>query len=97
MHIELPELESKYVNKLHKYGENILYWISLIVMILAIVEFHYLRLFIFISFAIMFAFQSILKWTFRKENKIYLLSAVTSGLFIIGSIVYSLTNYNTIL
>ncbi|GAA0416049.1 DUF4181 domain-containing protein [Agaribacter marinus] len=95
--IEIPELERKYVNKLHKYVEKILYCSSFIVMIIAINEFSHLRIFIFISMAVMFAFRTIMKWTFTKESKTYLLSAVTCGLFIVGSIVYGLTHYNEIL
>ncbi|WP_212927967.1 DUF4181 domain-containing protein [Oceanobacillus sp. J11TS1] len=45
---------------------------------------------IFIGMAVMFAFRTIMKWTFARENKTYLLSAVTCGLFIIGSVVYGL-------
>src|SRR5690625_6915948 len=47
--IEVPELKSRYVNKVHKNGEKILYWVSMIVMILAITEFHHLSILIFIS------------------------------------------------
>ncbi|PAV31496.1 hypothetical protein CIL05_02240 [Virgibacillus profundi] len=88
--MQIPELEGKYVNKLHKYGERILYWISFIVMIIAINEFPHLRILIFLGMAIMFAFRTIMKWNFTRENKTYLLSAVTCGLFIMGSVVYGL-------
>ncbi|WP_339229305.1 DUF4181 domain-containing protein [Oceanobacillus sp. FSL K6-2867] len=93
LHIEKAELESKYVNKLHKYGERVLYWSSFIVMIISIQEFHHLRLFIFIGMAILFAFRTIMKWNFMKESKTYFLSAVTCGLFIAGLIVYGVTHY----
>jgi len=91
--IEVPELKNRYVNKLHKYGEKILYWVSMIVMILAITEFHHLRILIFISPGIMFTFRTIMEWIFAKDNKTYLLSAVTSGLFIIGSVVYGILQF----
>ncbi|WP_228552403.1 DUF4181 domain-containing protein [Gracilibacillus salitolerans] len=66
-------------------------------MILSISEFHHLRLFIFIGPGIMLAFRTIMKWKFAKQNKTYLLSAITCGLFIIGSIVYGSKHYNTII
>ncbi|MFD2629938.1 DUF4181 domain-containing protein [Oceanobacillus kapialis] len=90
------ENESKYVNKQHKYGENILYWSSYIVMLFSILEFPSLRIFIFIGVGLVFEFRTYMKWKFTREKKTYLLSAVTCGLFLIGSIVYALLDYTAI-
>lgn len=86
--IEVSDVKSKYVNKHHKYGERILYFSSMIVMVLSIMEFHHLRLFIFIGPAMLFAYRAIMKWKYEKENKTYLLSAVTCGSFVISAIVF---------
>ncbi|WHX28115.1 DUF4181 domain-containing protein [Virgibacillus halodenitrificans] len=86
--IEESDLGKKYVSKLHKYGEGILYWTSFIVMILTINEFPHLRIFIFIGMTILFAFRTIMKWVYARERKTYLLSAITCVLFILGSISY---------
>lgn len=88
--IDLSDLEIKYVNKQHEYGEKILNWATMIIMILSITDFHHLRFFIFIGLGITFAFRTLMKWKFANQNKTYLLSAVTCGLFIIGLIVYGL-------
>ncbi|WP_167263051.1 DUF4181 domain-containing protein [Alkalibacillus almallahensis] len=94
--IEQTASRSKYVNKIHKYGELILYGATMIVMVLSVIEFYYLRLLIFIGPGITFAFRTIMKWKFTNQDKTYLLSAVTCGLFMIGSIVYGVFEYNLI-
>ncbi|WP_080875959.1 DUF4181 domain-containing protein [Oceanobacillus timonensis] len=86
--IQTSDLGLKYVNKLHKYGERILYLGSLIVLVIAVNDFPDLRIWVFISMAVLFAFRTIMKWTYAKENKTYLLNAVTCGLFIVSSFVY---------
>ncbi|MCT2534863.1 DUF4181 domain-containing protein [Aquibacillus koreensis] len=91
--IDVSDLGIKYVNKLHKYGEKTLYWITMIIMILSITDFQQLRLFIFIGPGITFAYRTIMKWKFAKQNRTYLLSAVSCGLFIVGTIVYGLLHY----
>src|SRR5699024_5308892 len=93
LNIEESELGKKYVNKLQKYGERILYWTSFIVMIIAINEFLNLRILIFVGMAAVFAFRTIMKWIFIRESKTYLLSAITCVLFILGSFIYGVTDY----
>ncbi|MFD1361718.1 DUF4181 domain-containing protein [Lentibacillus salinarum] len=97
LNIEESDLGKTYVNKLHKYGEGILYWTSFIVMIIAISDFKYLRIFIFIGMTVVFAFRTIMKWIYAKENKTYLLSATTCALFILGSVIYGVTTYVNII
>lgn len=92
LNMEEPEAENKYVNDLHRYGEGILYWITMIVMVISMIDFHYLRFLIFLSGASMFAFRTFMEWKYTRENRSYLLSAVTCGLFILGSIAYWLYN-----
>ncbi|HLR52486.1 MAG TPA: DUF4181 domain-containing protein [Candidatus Avamphibacillus sp.] len=91
--IEESELGKKYVNKLHKYGERILYWTSFIVMIIEINEFLNLRILIFVGMTAVFAFRTIMKWIFIRESKTYLLSAITCVLFILGSVIYGVADY----
>ncbi|AIF45280.1 DUF4181 domain-containing protein [Virgibacillus sp. SK37] len=93
LNIEESDLGKKYVNKLHKYGEGILYWTSFLVMILTINEFLHFRILIFIGMTILFAFRTIMKWVYEKERKTYLLSAITCVLFILGSVTYGMINY----
>ncbi|QUW22682.1 DUF4181 domain-containing protein [Sporosarcina sp. Marseille-Q4063] len=93
LNIEESELDVKYVNKLHKYGERILYWASFIVMIIAINEFPRLRILIFVSMAAVFAFRTIMKSIFTRESKTYLLSAITCVLFILGLVIYRVTDF----
>lgn len=93
LNIEESELDEKYVNKLHKYGERVLYWTSFIMMIIAINEFLHLRILIFVGMAAVFAFRTIIKWTFTRESKTYFLSAITCVLFILGTVVYGVTDY----
>lgn len=93
LNIKEFDLGKKYVNRLHKYGEGILHWASLIVMIIAISDFKHLRIFIFIGMTMLFAFRTIMKWIYAKENKTYLLSATTCILFILGSVIYEVTTY----
>ncbi|TRM11984.1 DUF4181 domain-containing protein [Lentibacillus cibarius] len=40
-----------------------------------------------------FTFRTIMKWIYARESKTYLLSAVTCVLFILGTVIYSVTNY----
>ncbi|MFC4662723.1 MULTISPECIES: DUF4181 domain-containing protein [Oceanobacillus] len=49
--IQIADLGRKYVNRLHKYGERILYLVNLIVMVIAINDFPHLRIWIFIGMA----------------------------------------------
>jgi len=93
LNIKDSELEKKYVNKLHKNVERLLYSTSFIVMIIAINEFLHLRLLIFVGMASVFAFRTIMKWIYTRESKTYLLSAVTCGLFILGLVTYGVTDY----
>ncbi|MYL46395.1 DUF4181 domain-containing protein [Virgibacillus halodenitrificans] len=91
--IEESDLGKKYVSKLHKYGEGILYWTSFVVMILTINEFPHLRILIFVGMTILFAFRTIMKWVYARERKTYLLSAITCVLFILGSVTYGMIGY----
>src|SRR5699024_12460084 len=91
--IEESELGKKYVNKLHKYGERILYWTSFIVMIIEINEFLNLRIFIFVGMTAVFACRTIMKWIFIRESKTYLLTALTCVLFILVSVIYGVADY----
>ena len=93
LNIEESELDKKYVNKLHKYVEIILYWTSFSVMIIAITEFPHLRILIFVGMAAVLAFRTIMKWMFTRESKTYLLSAITCVLFILGSVTYGVIDY----
>ena len=88
LNIKESELDKKYVSKLHKYVETILYGTSFIVMILAITEYPHLRIFIFVGMTVVFAFRSIFKWIFTRESKTYLLSAITCTLSILGLLTY---------
>lgn len=90
MNIKKRDSQNKYVNTLHKYGEGILHWATIIVIAISITNFQHLRIFIFIVPCIFFAFSTLMEWNYVKKNKTYLLSAVSCGLFIIGSIVYGL-------
>jgi len=90
LNIKKPDPGNKYVNTLHKYGEGILHWATIIVIVISITNFHHLRIFIFIVPCIFFAFSTLMEWNYVKQNKTYLLSAVSCGLFIIGAIVYGL-------
>ncbi|MFD1412264.1 DUF4181 domain-containing protein [Oceanobacillus jeddahense] len=60
------------------------------VMVIAVYDFPNLRIWIFISMTAMFAFRTIMRWIFTRENKAYLTSAITCGLFIMGAIAYSI-------
>src|SRR5699024_11993892 len=93
LNIEESDLGKKYVNKLHKYGEGILYWISLIVIMIAVNEFPHLRILIFVGMTAVFAFRTIMKWIYARESKTYLLSAITCVLFILGSVIYGVIDY----
>lgn len=93
LNIKRSDLGKKYVNKLHNYGEGILYWASFIVMIIAINELPYLRILIFVGMTALFAFRTIMKWIYVRERKTYLLSAITCVLFILGSVTYGVTDY----
>ncbi|MEK5068638.1 DUF4181 domain-containing protein [Sporosarcina sp. FSL K6-1508] len=93
MHIKKRDSPNKYINTLHKYGEGILHWATIIVMVISITNYHHLRIFIFIVPCILFTFSTLMEWNYAKQNKTYLLSAVSCGLFIIGSIVYRLIYY----
>lgn len=86
--IKVPDSRGRYVNKIHQYGEQTLYIINLVVVTLAIMDFSHLRVFIFVGFSITFAFSMIMEWKYARENKMYLLSALNCGLFIIGSFTY---------
>ena len=88
--IKKRDYENKYVNTLHKYGEIILHWTTIIVMVISITSFPNLRILIFIVPCILFTFSTLMEWSYVKQDKTYLLSAVSCGLFIIGSIVYGL-------
>ena len=90
MNIKKSAPGNKYVNTLHKYGEGILHWVTMIVIVMSITNYHHLRIFIFIVPCILFAFSTLMEWNHVKQNKTYLLSAVSCGLFIIGSIAYGL-------
>jgi hypothetical protein len=92
LHITEAELEKKYVNNPHKYGEKLLYSISFIVMFFAIYEFHQLRIFIFIGMAALFAFRTLMKWKHAEGNRSYILSSVTCGLFVVGAVVYAVSH-----
>ncbi|QKY71443.1 DUF4181 domain-containing protein [Lentibacillus sp. CBA3610] len=91
--IEKSDLGTKYVNKLHKYGEKILYWTSFIVMTIVINEFLHLGILIFVGMTAVFAFRTIMKWIYQKESKTYLLSAITCVLSILGLVTYGVTDY----
>lgn len=97
LNIEDSVLDEKYVNKIHKYFERILYGTSFIVMIIAINEFLHLRILIFVGMVAVFGFRTIMQWMFTRENKTYLLSAVTCVLFILGSVTYGVTDYFTVI
>jgi hypothetical protein len=96
MNMEEADLEKRYVNKTHKYVENILHWATLLLIAALISDYHQLRLFIFIVPSLMFAFRAIMKWKYSTDNQTYLLSAVTCVLFIIGSIVYGSIHFGII-
>lgn len=91
--IEESDLGTKYVNKLHKYGEKILYWTSFIGMIIVINEFLHLGILIFVGMTAVFAFRTIMKRIYQKESKTYLLSAITCVLSILGLVAYGVTDY----
>ncbi|MFD2132422.1 DUF4181 domain-containing protein [Pseudogracilibacillus auburnensis] len=78
------------MNQLHKYGEKALYYLSIIVMVITMLDFHHLRIFIFMSLIISFGFQTFMEWKYAKESKQYILNAVSCGLIMIGAIVYVL-------
>ncbi|GEL07045.1 DUF4181 domain-containing protein [Salisediminibacterium halotolerans] len=88
--ISVPAWKERYVNRVHRLGEQALFIISLAVVSLTFIDFHEFRVFIFLSLIIMFAFNALMEWTFAKENKMYLLDIVTCGLLICGAIVYML-------
>ncbi|WP_163580556.1 DUF4181 domain-containing protein [Gracilibacillus saliphilus] len=97
MNMEEADLEKRYVNKTHKYVENILHWATLLLIPASITgEYHRLRLFLFIVPSLMFAFRAMMKWKFATDNQTYLLSAVTCVLFITGSIVYGSIHFGII-
>ncbi len=93
LNIEESDLGKKYVNKIHKYGERILYGFSFIVLIIAMNDFPHLRILIFIGMTVLFAFRTGMEWIYARESKTYLLSAITSVLFILGLVIYEVTNY----
>lgn len=93
LNIEEPALDEKYVNKLHKFVERILYLSSYIVMILTVNEFPHLRIWVFLGLSAVFGFRTIMEWNFKRGSKIYLLSAITCGLFILGAITYGTIDY----
>ena len=86
---------NKYVNRIHKYIENPLYVITFIVITISIHDFHFLRIFIFVIPALMFAFRAIMQVMYEKERKTYIHSVVALGLFIIGGIIYMILEMNT--
>lgn len=88
--IKKPDLENQYVNTVHKYGDKILNWTIIIVIVISITSYPNLRILIFIVPCILYAFSTLMEWSYVKQNKTYLLSAVSCGLFIIGSLVYGL-------
>ncbi|WP_018930702.1 DUF4181 domain-containing protein [Gracilibacillus lacisalsi] len=96
MNIEAADLENRYVNKTHKYVENILHWATLLLIAASISDYHQLRLFLFIVPSLMFAFRAIMKWKFATDNQTYLLSSVTCVLFIMGLIVYGSIHFGII-
>ncbi|MDT8862789.1 DUF4181 domain-containing protein [Alkalihalobacillus sp. MEB130] len=87
--IEVPELKFRRVNRIHENGEKILYFVNLLVMIQAIMFSPHLRIFIFIGPGFMFAFRTFMEWKYAADKQTYLLSGVTCGLFIIGSVVFA--------
>lgn len=93
MNIKESELDKKYVNKPHKYFEITLYGIIVYVLMLALNQFLYLRMFIFVGMAFLFAFRTIMIWVFDRESETYILSAITCILFILESITYGVTEY----
>ena len=88
--IKQKDLESQPISRFHKYGEKLLYWISFFISIIIIVNYPNLREFIFLNIAVFFVCRATLEWYFTRENKVYRLSLVTSGLIIIGSCIYAL-------
>lgn len=88
--IKQKDLESQPFNRFHKYGEKLLYWFSYFASIIIIVNYPNLRVFIFLNMAVFFVFRATMEWYFTRENKVYRLSWVTSGLIIIGSCIYAL-------
>jgi len=90
MNIMKPEIGNEYVNRLHKYGDRVLHLATIIVMVVSITNLPHLRIYIFIVPSILFAFSTLMEWSHVKQNKTYLLSAVSCGLFIIGSVVYGI-------
>lgn len=69
----------------------------MILMIISINEFPDLRILIFVGMVAVFAFRTIMQWIFTKEDKTYFLSAITCGLFTLGSVVFGITNYFNLL
>lgn len=88
--IKDPALYSKYVNKFHQYGENTLYFILILIVVIGLHDYHPLRVFIFIVLSISACFQALMEWTKRKETKLYILSLITAGLALIGEFIYVL-------
>lgn len=88
--IKQKDLESQPFNRFHKYGEKLLYWISYFATFIIIVNYPHLRIFIFLNMAVIFVCRATLEWYFMRENKVYRLSGVTSGLLIIGFCIYAI-------
>ncbi|MFD1928928.1 DUF4181 domain-containing protein [Sporosarcina siberiensis] len=93
MNIEETDLDKQYVNKLHKHGEIILSGTSIILMIILVTDFPHLRILIFVGMVAVFSFRTIMQWIFTKEDKTYILSAITCVLLILGLVTYGTTNH----
>lgn len=87
---DIGESPHNYINRTHKYVENVIYAITIIVIVISINDFYSLRIFIFVLFAMMFLFRFIMQMIYEKEKKTYIQSLVTIGLIIIGAIIYGL-------
>jgi len=51
---------------------------------------HYpsLRILIFVGMLIQFSVQALMEYHFRKEKRLYILSLITAGLFLVSIIIY---------
>lgn len=89
-YFNMEEPVNKYVNQWHKYIENAIYLIHLIIIVITITDYESYRVLIFIIAAIMFLFRAFMQFKYEKEDKTYLLSLVSVGLFVMATIVYAM-------
>lgn len=92
--LQIENSSNKYINRIHKYVENSLYIIAIVLIVISVTDFESLRIFTFVTMAIMFAFRAIMQILYEKERKTYIHSVVTLGLIVIGTIIYGVLDMN---